>query len=93
MLNKSIEALVGLVDMKVEGCFQAMLKMGWEEYENMGDASKYIRDIISILENHIKIVKDLLTETYLIFYLNKLVVHLNNKFILSIFKLRKISEV
>lgn len=40
----------------------------------MGDASKYIRDIVSILEIHIKLVKELLTESYLVFYLNKLVV-------------------
>lgn len=70
-----------------------MLKVNWEEFDNMGDASKYIRDIINILENHIKIVKEILSETYLIFYLNKLVVYLNNKFINSVFRLKKISEI
>jgi len=67
--------------------------MNWEDFENMGDASKYIKDILLILESHIKIVKDLLSETYLIFYLNKLVVYLNNKFINTLFRLKKISEV
>lgn len=67
--------------------------MNWEDFENMGDASKYIKDILAFLESHIKIVKDLLSETYLIFYLNKLVVYLNNKFINTLFRLKKISEV
>ncbi|CAD8075883.1 unnamed protein product [Paramecium primaurelia] len=93
MMNKSIETLLVYVDSKVDQFYQQMLKIDWNEFENMGDASKYIRDTISFLEGHIKTIKDLLSESYLIFYLNKLVVYLNNKFINSVFRIKKISEI
>lgn len=70
-----------------------MLRIEWSEFKDAGDASKHIREMVVFLEGHVKLIKELLSESYFIFYLNKLVVHLNNKFINSIFRIKKISEV
>lgn len=52
-----------------------------------------MKETKAVLEEHIGIIKELLSETYLIFYLNKLVVYINNKFINTVFRIKKISEV
>lgn len=59
----------------------------------MGDVSDYAKETKDILDHQISIIKDLLSETYLIFYLNKLVVWVNNKFINTVFKAKKPSDV
>ena len=58
-----------------------------------GDASDYVKETKASLEPHILKLKEILSETYLIFYLNKLVVYVNNKFISNVFRCRKISEM
>lgn len=70
-----------------------MIKINWELFDSMGDASDYVKETKAVLEPHIQNLKDILSETYLIFYLNKLVVYVNNKFISNVFKMRKISEM
>jgi hypothetical protein len=61
----------------------------------LGDVSDYVKETKIVLESHISFIKtkELLSETYLIFYLNKLVVNINNKFITTVFRIRKISDV
>lgn len=70
-----------------------MARINWETFDTMGDVSDYVREAKFHLDAHIGAIKALLSETYLIFYLNKLVVYINTKFINTLFRIRKFSEV
>ena len=51
-----------------------------------------MRDIKVILGSHFSHVKEFLGETYLIFYLNKLAVLINKKFMDNIFLIKRIGD-
>jgi len=93
MMNKTVETMLQYIDTKVDPCFQKMGRVNWETYDTMGDVSDFVREAKFHLDAHIGSIKDLLSETYLIFYLNKLVVYVNTKFISTLFRVRKFSEV
>lgn len=93
VINKGIDALLNFLDYKEEFEFPNMLKIAWDRLERAGDASEYIRGVKISLEKHIKNVRSMLSEVYFIFYLNKVVILINNKFINYIYKTKKINEV
>ena len=47
---------------------------------------------LTLLVNYFYLIKALIDEVYFIFYMNKLVLMINNKFLNYIYKLKKIGE-
>lgn len=93
LLNKGIENLLLSLDNRLEFEFGNMLKTNWEKLEKVGDISDYVKGIKILLEKHLKNVKNYLSDMYFIFYLNKIVVLINNKFINNIYKCKKIGDI
>jgi hypothetical protein len=93
LLNKGIEHLLLSLDNRLEVEFGNMLKINWEKLEKVGDISDYVKGIKILLEKHLKNVKNYLSDMYFLFYLNKIVVLINNKFINNIYKCKKIGDL
>ena len=66
--------------------------MNWDKIESAGDVSSYVKGIKSILTIHMNNIKSFLSDAYLIFYLNKLIIMINYKFINVVFKSKKIND-
>ena len=92
LLNKGIEALLVFIEQKIEQEFKGILAINWEKLENVGDTSNYVKVTKSLLERHVQRVYTLVNEVYFIFYMNKLVLMINNKFLNYIYKIKKIGE-
>ena len=60
-----------------------------ETTDEMPGTSYFVKETKPILNNHIQTLKSILSEVYLIFYLNKIVVLVNNKFLNTIYKFKK----
>lgn len=93
LLNKGIEALLMSLELRLEPEFNNMLRINWEKLERVGDISDYVKGIKLLLEKHVKNVKNFLSDVYFIFYLNKVVVLTNNKFINNVYKCKKIGDL
>eukprot|EP00828_Plagiopyla_frontata_P010156 TRINITY_DN1532_c0_g1_i3.p1 TRINITY_DN1532_c0_g1~~TRINITY_DN1532_c0_g1_i3.p1 ORF type:complete len:676 (-),score=86.16 TRINITY_DN1532_c0_g1_i3:49-1836(-) len=92
LLNKGIEALLGYIEAKIDHEFKGIQQISWDKLENVGDTSNYVKITKNILEKHVQRIFNLVNEVYFIFYMNKLVLMINNKFLTSIYKIKKIGE-
>ena len=59
----------------------------------MIDSSSYIKEAKALLTAHFMKIKDEMNSSYLAFYMNKLVVLINAKFIANVYKCRKLPQV
>lgn len=44
LISKSIELLISTLDSKLEACFIQLTKVQWDQYEDFGEESRYIKD-------------------------------------------------
>lgn len=58
--------------------------------EEMIDSSSYIKQAQALLTAHFLKIKDEMNSSYLAFYMNKLVVLINSKFLSNVYKCRKL---
>lgn len=93
LLNRTLETLLNSFELKMEIEFNNMLKLNWEKLDKVGDSSEYVKGVKNCLEKHVKNVKNQLSDVYFIFYLNKIVIMINNKFINNMYKCRRIGEL
>lgn len=93
LLNKGIESLLISLDIRLEPEFNNMVRINWEKLDKVGDISDYVKGIKQFLEKHIKNVKNYLSDVYFIFYLNKVVVVINSKFLNNVYKAKKIGDL
>jgi vacuolar protein sorting-associated protein 53 len=93
MLYKGMGALMGLASFRTEPAFNAIQKMKWDRYSDVGDTSDYLKEINLILTGHVKHVKEILSEQYFIYYLNKLVEMIQLKFLDNLFEAKKPNDV
>ena len=93
LLNKGIESLLLSLDSRLEPEFNNMLKINWEKLEKVGDISDYVKGVKILLDKHLKNVKNYLSDVYFTFYLNKIVVLTNSKFLNNIYKCKKIGDL
>lgn len=93
LLNRGIESLLISLDNRLDPEFNNMLKINWEKLDRVGDISDYVKGIKIFLDKHLKNVKNYLSDVYFIFYLNKIVMLTNNKFINNIYKCKKIGDL
>lgn len=66
--------------------------MQWEQYEDFGEESRYIKDAKEIIKNNFMKVKDEMHSLYLTLYVDKIVVLVSNKFIQNVLKCKKLPE-
>jgi hypothetical protein len=59
----------------------------------MVDVSSYVKEAKGLLSAHFIKIKDEMNGSYLSFYLNKLVVLINNKFISNVYKCKKLPPI
>ena len=93
MLNKGIESLLNYVGAKCEGAFGSITKKEWGKMEEVGDTSDYVKELAVALNEHAKIVKKTISDTYFIYYLNKLVEMIQKKFLDSLYKTKKLTDI
>lgn len=75
--------------MFIKGRFANISKINWEKYENCVDASLFVKEIQVFLTTHVTHLKELISETYLLFYLNKLTFLITSKFTSNLYKYGK----
>lgn len=44
LISKSIELFISMLDSRLEACFIQITKVQWEQYEDFGEESRYVRD-------------------------------------------------
>jgi len=93
MLNKGTDALLVHMDGKTDNAFANIHKQDWSKLNEVGDTSNYVKEVSMILTDHIKIVKDVINDMYFVYYLNKLVDVIQNKFLNSLYKTKKLTDI
>lgn len=81
------------MDQRFEILFTQITKVNWEKIEDMMDSSSYIKEAKGLLTAHFMKIKDEMNSSYLAFYMNKLVVLINAKFIANVYKCRKLPSI
>ncbi len=94
VINKGIETLLNYVDSKLEPFYAGMVKKvnSGNMEENNKDSSEFVKETRSFLNNHVSVIRSLISEVYFIFYLNKLAELINSKFMNSIYKFKKFND-
>ena len=93
MLNKGIDSLLSHIGAKSEGAFANFTRKEWGKMVEVGDTSDYVKELAVGLNEHVKVVKKTMSETYFTYYLNKLVDLIQKKFLESLYKTRKLTDV
>jgi len=69
--NKAIESLTAHMEVKIDNLLSNIAKVNWEKVTDVGDVSEYVRETAVLLNNHIRMVREMLSDTFFFFYLNK----------------------
>ncbi|OMJ76940.1 hypothetical protein SteCoe_23564 [Stentor coeruleus] len=91
LAGKGVQALLNLIDMKMEPHFSNMIKLDWN-MEAVGDKSDYV---VKLSETILKFAKNICTvmnEDYLLNFLAKVAESISSKFVANIYRCKKIGE-
>jgi len=93
MLNKGTDALLEHMNWKTDNAFSNIHKQDWTKLSEVGDTSNYVKEVSVLLTEHIKVVKEVINDIYFVYYLNKLVDVIQNKFLNALYKTKRLTDI
>ncbi|KAL4427569.1 hypothetical protein ABPG74_012960 [Tetrahymena malaccensis] len=95
VINKGIEFYLQYIEWGTEANFNTITKLNWQQMEAIDvacDSNDCVKEIKNFILHHIETIRTQFSEVYLFFYLKKLALQINQKFLNTVYKLRSLGE-
>ena len=92
LISKCIDNFISHIDGKLEAIFEGIPRIQWEKREEDIMESDYVRRAKALIAAHFLSIKDEMNSSDLTYYMNKIVLLLNNRFMANVYKSKKLPQ-
>lgn len=92
LINSTIELIVAFFAISLDPALSLLEKMNWATWESVGDTSSYVGEVKMILQTHLSLIVNKISQDYHNYLCRKLIETLVPKFLNAICRCKRINE-